>query len=185
VEAFLANWSEITSGEFVWGLPQYLAIAILVQRIVENFHGNYNIKRLLAQGGREVGRGFYRVVPWVHLSWVAALFLAIRPDAPVAWWLLGVYGVLQIARYTIIFTLGRYWTTRTITLDDAPVVRHGIYRYVRHPNYVVVVSEVIVMPLAFGAWLIALVWGVSHILMLGYRVWLEEKTLAPRRAAMS
>lgn len=170
---------------FDMGLPQYLAIAILIQRIIENFHGNYNIKRLLAEGGREVGRGFYRVVPVVHMSWVLAILLLIPADAPVTWWLLGLYGLLQVARYYVIFTLGRYWTTRTITLDGAPVVRRGIYKYIRHPNYVVVVSEVIVMPLVFGAWLIALVWGVAHILMLGYRVWLEEKTLAPRRQAMS
>ena len=167
---------------FELGLPQYLALAILVQRIIENFHGAYNTKRLLAAGGREVGRGFYNVVPVVHMSWVAALFLLIPADAAVAWWLLGLYGAVQILRYYVIFTLGRYWTTRTITLDSAPVVRHGIYRYIRHPNYAVVMAEVIIMPLAFGGWEIALGWGVAHAAMLSYRIYLEETTLAGRRA---
>lgn len=167
----------------VWGLPQYFALAVLAQRIVENFHGNYNIRRLLAEGGREVGRGFYRIVPVVHLSWIAAIFFLIPGDTPAIWWLLGLYGLLQIARYYVIFTLGKYWTTRTITLDTAPVVRRGIYRWVRHPNYAVVMAEVIVLPLVFGAWEVALGWGLAHAFMLGYRVWLEETTLAPRRAA--
>lgn len=167
---------------FDMGWPQVLALAILVQRIVENVHGNHNINRLLAEGGREVGQKFYRIVPVVHMSWVFALLLLIPADAPASGWLLALYGLLQIARYTVIFTLGKYWTTRTITLDGAPVVRHGIYKYLRHPNYVIVVAEVIVMPLAFGAWPIALIWGAAHIAVLGYRAWLEEKTLAPRRA---
>lgn len=173
------NWETMT---LELGLPQYLALAILAQRVIENIHGAYNMRRLLARGGREVGRGFYRVVPVVHLSWIAALFFLIPADAPVAWWLIGVYGVLQICRYAVILTLGPYWTTRTITLDDAPVVRRGIYRYIRHPNYVVVLAEVVIMPLAFGAWEIAAIWGAAHTAMLGYRVYLEEKTLAPRRS---
>ncbi len=38
------------------------------------------------------------------------------------------------------------------------------------------------MPLAFGAWFVALGWGLAHMVMLGCRIYLEEKILAPRRA---
>jgi methyltransferase len=173
------NWDTMT---IVWGLPQYLAVIILIQRIIENFHGAYNMKRLLARGGREVGQHYYMFVPVIHVTWVLALFFLIPPDAAPIWWLLGVYGLLQVARYYVIFSLGPYWTTRTITLDDAPAVKSGPYSLFRHPNYAVVLAEVLVMPLAFGAWEVALGWGAAHVVMLGCRIYTEEKTLAPRRA---
>jgi len=67
-------------------------------------------------------------------------------------------------------------------LPGAPLVRRGPYRFMRHPNYAIVVAEIAVLPLAFGAWQIALVFSLLNLLVVAYRIRVEERALAPRRA---
>jgi len=88
--------------------------------------------------------------------------------------------VLQGLRVWVLATLGRYWTTRIITLPGAPLVRRGPYRWLRHPNYVVVAGEIAVLPLAFGAWQIAVVFSLANALVLWIRIRSEERALATR-----
>jgi methyltransferase len=78
--------------------------------------------------------------------------------------------------------LGRYWTTRIITLPDAALVRTGPFRYLRHPNYLLVVAEIAVLPLAFGAVAVAAVFSALNLMLLARRIRIEERALAPRRA---
>ncbi len=101
-------------------------------------------------------------------------------SAPVFWPLLAVFALLQAARLWVIASLGRYWTTRIITLPGAPIVRRGPYRWLRHPNYAIVAAEIAVLPLAFGAWPIAVVFSGLNALLLRHRIRLEEQALAPR-----
>jgi methyltransferase len=53
----------------------------------------------------------------------------------------------------------------------------------RHPNYLVVAAEIAVLPLAFGAWEIALVFSILNGLLLAWRIAVEDGALAGRRAA--
>jgi methyltransferase len=109
---------------------------------------------------------------------VATIPMAARPD----WYWLGLFLLLQAGRVWVIASLGRFWTTRIISLPDAPLVRRGPYRLLRHPNYLVVALEIPVLPLVFGAWGIALVFGLVNLGLLAWRVALEDRTLEPRRA---
>jgi methyltransferase len=81
----------------------------------------------------------------------------------------------------VIATLGPYWTTRIIMLPDAPLVRNGPYRFVRHPNYIVVACEIAVLPLVFGEIWVAIVFSLLNAAMLTWRISQEETTLNPRR----
>lgn len=80
----------------------------------------------------------------------------------------------------VISSLGPYWTTRIITLDEAPLIRRGPDRFLRHPNYLVAAAEIAVLPLAFGAWRIALVFSVLNGLLLAHRIRVEQAALAGR-----
>ncbi len=124
-----------------FGAAQIAALLILLQRGLEEVYSARNTPRLIAEGGREAGRDYYPVVAITHLAWIAAIFLLIPATAAVIWPLAVLYLLLQVVRYWVIGTLGRYWTHRIITLPDAPVVRAGPYRYLRHPNYVVTIAE--------------------------------------------
>jgi methyltransferase len=77
--------------------------------------------------------------------------------------------------------LGSFWTTRIVTLPDAPLVQAGPYRYFRHPNYLLVVAEIAMLPLAFGAVAIAATFSALNLMLIARRVRIEERVLAPRR----
>jgi methyltransferase len=59
-------------------------------------------------------------------------------------------------------------------------VRRGPYRWLRHPNYLVVAGEIAVLPLAFGAWQIALAFSLANALVLWVRIRTEERVLSAR-----
>jgi len=80
-------------------------------------------------------------------------------------------------------TLGRRWTTRIIVLPGTPLVEGGPYRYLRHPNYVIVAGVVMVLPLAFGVALIALVFSAGNLALIARRVSIENRALAAYRQA--
>ena len=89
--------------------------------------------------------------------------------------------VLQAGRVWVIASLGRYWTTRIITVAEAPLITAGPYRWMRHPNYLVVAAEIIVLPLVFGQIWIAIAAGAATALLLRHRIAVEDRALAGRR----
>jgi methyltransferase len=78
-------------------------------------------------------------------------------------------------------SLGRFWTTRLISMPHAPVVRSGPYRFLRHPNYLVVVAEIALLPLVFGLASISIIFTVLNGLLLALRIKVEDRALAARR----
>jgi methyltransferase len=162
------------------GLPQIVALLILLQRGAEEIHSARNTKALLARGAREEGAAYYPVVAVTHLGWIASLFFLVPPDAPAFWPLIGLYVVLQGVRYWVIATLGVYWTHRIITLDAAPIVSSGPYGFFRHPNYIITVAETLLLPLAFSAFAVAFIMTAIWIAVLSYKIRLEDAALAGR-----
>ncbi len=118
----------------------------------------------------------------LHAAWLVAIVIALPREPAISWPWIGVFVVLQAARIWVIASLGPYWTTRIITVRDAPLVRRGPYRFVRHPNYLVVAAEIAVLPLAFGEYWIAAVFSVLNAGILVWRIREEEAALSPRRA---
>lgn len=164
-------------------LAQWIVGLVVLQRLIELVYARRNTARLLARGAREVGRGHYPLLVLLHGGWLAALFLLLPADGPVFWPLLALFGLLQLGRLWVLLTLGRFWTTRIVTLPGAPVIRSGPYRFCRHPNYLIVAAEIAVLPLAFGAWKIALVFSLLNAAVLLHRIRVEDAALSPRRAA--
>lgn len=155
---------------------------VAAQRLAELAYARYNTRRLLASGAYETGAGHYPLLVGLHALWLAALAVFVPADTAPLWSLLAVFVVLQGLRVWVLLTLGRYWTTRIITLPGAPLVRRGPYRLFRHPNYLVVAGEILVLPLAFGAWEIAVIFSLANAAVLALRIRCEERVLQPRRA---
>ncbi len=153
---------------------------VVCERLFELVLSRRNAVRLLAAGGVEAGAAHYPLFFLVHGGWLFALGIGIPEGAPVNPYLLAMFVALQVARFWVIASLGRYWTTRIITVPGAPLVRRGPYRYLRHPNYLVVAGEIAVLPLVFGAWEIALVFSVLNAPLLYLRIQVEDKALADR-----
>ena len=91
--------------------------------------------------------------------------------------------MLQVARYWVIASLGRFWTHRVITQPSAPIHREGPYRYVSHPNYAVTLIETFVLPLAFGALALAVIMTALWWVVLAVKIRIEDEALAARRPA--
>ena len=89
----------------------------------------------------------------------------------------GVFMLLQALRLWVLATLKERWTTRIIVLPEAPLVRRGPYRLIRHPNYVIVAGEIAALPLAFGMPLYAAVFTVLNAVMLTVRIRAENALL--------
>ena len=116
------------------------------------------------------------------MTWLAAVFFLLPSDAPLLIVPLCLYLVLQVARYWVIAALGRYWTHRIITLDGAPLVASGPYRYCAHPNYVITITEIGLLPMIFGGWLLGIVLAALYAPILWRKIVLEDRALAPRRS---
>jgi methyltransferase len=160
----------------------HLVVALVaVQRVIELAIAERNTRHLMAAGAVEHGRDQYPVIVLLHVAWLAMLAVTVPAEQPPNWPLLTLFLVLQSARVWVIATLGSYWTTRVITLADAPLVTTGPYRWCRHPNYVIVALEIAILPLAFDAWQVALLFSVANAALLMHRVRIEDAALEARR----
>jgi methyltransferase len=162
------------------GWAQGVALLVAAQRLGELVYARRNESRLRAHGAVESGARHYPLFILLHGAWLLAVFLLIPADRAPSWPLLAVFVLLQAARIWVVATLGPYWTTRVLSLPGAPLVRRGPYRWVRHPNYLIVTAEIAVLPLAFDAWAIAIAFSLANALLLYHRIGIEEGALAGR-----
>ena len=165
------------------GAPQIAAALVLAQRGLEELYSARNTRALLVAGAHEEGSTYYPVVAAAHLAWIASLAFLISPSAPIIWPLVVYYLALQVVRYWVITSLGRFWTHRVITLPSAPIHREGPYRYISHPNYAMTLIETFVLPLAFGALALAVIMTALWWVVLAVKIRIEDEVLAARRSA--
>ena len=156
---------------------------VVLARLVELSVSRRNTRRLLARGGYEVGQKHYPLIVAIHVGWVLALALLVPADTPPLPLFLIPFLLVQVIRYWVILSLGVRWTTRIIVVPGAALVTHGPYRWLRHPNYLVVAAEIALLPLVFGAWEISLGFSVANAAMLLYRIRVEDAALSTNRIA--
>lgn len=162
-------------------LPYAIMAFVTLQRLSELIIARRNTARLLAAGAHEVGASHYPVMVAMHTAWLAALWFTVG-GRPVSVPLLILFACLQMMRIWVLVTLGPRWTTRIIVTQDAPLVKRGPFRFLRHPNYAVVTAEIAVLPLTFGLLWIAALFTLLNAAMLYVRIGAENRALyAPRR----
>ena len=160
----------------------YVVLALVaLQRLGELALAQRNTKALLARGAVEIGARHYPLIVLLHTLWLLSVLWFLPKPTPVIWQLLLVFLVLQGLRLWVLATLGPYWTTRIISLPGAPLVTGGPYRFVRHPNYLVVAGEILVLPLAFGETMVAIIFSLANAALLFWRIRQEETGLVTRR----
>jgi methyltransferase len=153
-----------------------LLTLVTLERLGELWLARRNTAALLAAGGREVAPGHYPLIVALHAAWLGGLWLFAR-DQPLQFAWLSVFLVLQVLRAWVLLTLGRRWTTRIIILPGAPLVRRGPYRFLSHPNYLVVAGEIAVLPLCLGWPSYALAFSLANALVLAIRIRAENAAL--------
>jgi methyltransferase len=175
----------------VMSLKVYLGIlgALAAERLFELWLSNRNARRAFANGGLEAGRLHYAVMVAFHTTFLVVCAVASlhypRGSTPVLA-TIAVSGEIaaQALRYWSIATLGESWNTRIIVVPGRPPVTSGPYRYIRHPNYAAVAIEMACVPLIWGLVVTAVIFSVGNVLLLAWRIPLEEQSLGePYRRA--
>ncbi len=162
----------------------WAALAILgfvtLQRLAELALSQHNMKKLLAKGAYEVAPEHYPFLVLLHASWLAVLWI-FGPGPPIHVVPLVLFVLLQLGRVWVIATLGERWTTRIIVLPGAPLVASGPYRWFNHPNYLIVIGEIAMLPLVFGLPMVAIVFSFLNAAMLYVRIRAENQALETLR----
>ena len=160
-----------------------LSVALVaVQRLFELVLARRNERRARARGAVERGRDHYPFIVALHALWLVSTLvegLLRGPDLPAFWPIpLALFLLVQPLRYWALFSLGERWNTKILIVPGAKPVRRGPYRYLSHPNYVVVGVEILAFPLIFGAWVTALVFTLLNAVVLSVRIREENRAIA-------
>jgi methyltransferase len=155
----------------------WLVAFLIAQRFVELCFAQFNTERLRAMGGVELGAAHYPLMIALHTSWLLGLWLLGHDRSIITFWL-AIFVLLQFGRLWVIASLGRRWTTRVIVLPGSVPVLRGPYRWLKHPNYLVVALEIAVVPLALGLPLFALIFSAANAVLLACRIRIENEALA-------
>lgn len=153
----------------------FLLIFLVVQRLGELVLARRNTRKLLEKGAFETGAEHYPLMIALHASWLLALiYYGIDQPVSIGW--LAVFAVLQLLRAWIILSLGGRWTTRIIVVSD-PLVTKGPFAWVKHPNYLVVIAEILTVPMILGLPVVAAVFSALNAAMLTIRISAEEAAI--------
>ncbi|MEV6716288.1 isoprenylcysteine carboxylmethyltransferase family protein [Lentzea sp. NPDC051208] len=161
-----------------------LVAAVFAERALEPRISRRHLAGMLERGGRVRVPGRVGTAMLVlHLSWFVAMIVEVMAfDRPFHPWLAAACSAALAAGMTLralsMRALGDRWAIQVATIPDEPLVEHGIYRYLRHPNYLGVIIEMPALPLWHGAWVTALVYGLLNVAFMAAKIALEERALA-------
>ncbi len=162
----------------------FAALVLLVgaQRLWELGKSAENEARLRAEGAIEHAPRQMRWRRAIHAGWLLATALEVLLlDRPFVPWLFAIALPLfvagQVLRYAAMRALGWRWSVRVMTLPGRAPVARGVFRYLRHPNYLGVILEIAALPLMHTAWISALVFSAANGLLLMRRIRVEEAAL--------
>ncbi|WP_174733948.1 isoprenylcysteine carboxyl methyltransferase family protein [Mesobacillus harenae] len=154
---------------------------IILQRITELIIARKNEAWMKNRGALEFGRGHYRVMVLIHTSFfMVYIFEVVTLNKELSsWWplLLPLFLLTQGARVWALTSLGKFWNTKIIVLPNAEVVAKGPYRFIKHPNYVIVALEFIIIPFMFKAYITAITFSILNLMILSIRIPEEERAL--------
>lgn len=160
----------------------------LAARLFEMVRSAHNAKRVLARGGRRVEPDGFAGLAAVHAAWFAGMFVEelLLGATVTETWIVGsawvVFVLSEALRYVCIATLGDRWNVRVVIEDGAPRVRRGVYRVLKHPNYLAATVGIGALPLALGLPFTALVCLPLKVGAVVHRRRLEERQLVAAEA---
>ena len=157
-----------------------LLALVTLERLAELWLARRNTRALVAHGAIEFSPGHYPLIVLLHALWLAGLWW-FGWDRPLNMAWLVVFALLQVLRVWVLATLGPRWTTRIIVQPGLALVATGPYKWISHPNYVVVVGEIAVLPLCLGLPWFALTFSVANAAVLTIRIRAENAALAGMR----
>ena len=163
----------------------YIVISIVIfQRLIELVISNHNEKWLLSRGAVQYGAAHYKFIVLMHVCFFLVMFQEFifhsryKELNILNYSFLVFFILLQFVRVWIIVTLGKFWNTKIFRIKKRPLIKKGPYRFFKHPNYVVVVLEILILPLIFNLYYTAIIFTIWNAIMLSIRIKEENKALS-------
>jgi len=152
---------------------------IILLRIAELLLSKRNEKWLLQNNAVEYGQKHYPFIVALHVFFLASLIVEYYAQKPPSYSLffIGLYFILLAFKAWVIASLGKFWNTKIYHIANVPLIKKGPYKYFRHPNYIIVIAEIVVIPLAFHLYYTAFIFTMLNICMLFIRIKEEEKAM--------
>ena len=161
---------------WVWLAFSFVAVAMLAEAAISR----RNERRLLARGAVEPAGDVYRTMQWAYPGAFIAMALegALLGSAPGPAVVAGAALMLisKALKYWAMASLGDRWTFRVLVVPD-PLVTRGPYQWLRHPNYVAVVGELVSMALLVGARVTGPAGILLFSLLIRRRIAVEDRAL--------
>lgn len=158
-----------------------LFVFIIFQRLTEVMIAKKNEKTLKKRGAIEFGKEHYKYFIILHSTFFISILIesyflkfiefGFFPT------LFIIFVILQLARVWVISTLGVRWNTKIIVLPTEKLVKKGLYKFIKHPNYLIVTMELIIIPLLFHAYITAVIFSICNFMLLKVRIKEENKAL--------
>lgn len=156
---------------------------VILERIVELFLSKQNEKWLRENGAVEFGKEHYKYFILLHTLFLLSLLSEFNiRDIDFNYSFINYAGLtvfitVQFFRLSIFMSLGKYWNTRILMIPESKPIKKGLYKYLRHPNYGIVIIEIITIPLSFSLYYTLIIFSILNLLLLKVRITEENKVL--------
>jgi len=152
---------------------------VIFLRIGELVLSKSNEKWLLRNGAVEYGQRHYPFIVALHILFVISLVFEYsrQPYPDYNLFFIVFYFVFLALKAWVILSLEKFWNTRIYHIPNIPLIKKGPYKYFKHPNYMIVIAEIIIIPLIFNLYYTAITFTLLNMIMLFVRIKEENKAL--------
>ena len=153
---------------------------LIIQRLSELLIARRNEKWLLSQGAVQYGQSHYPFMIAMHTLFIVSIIVEfnLRGGTAISWLFLGIFLVVLAFKFWALSSLGKYWNTKIYRISGVYPVKRGPYRFLKHPNYMEVVCEIVFIPLVFHLYYTAIIFTVLNAVMLSVRITVENRVWA-------
>lgn len=152
---------------------------IILLRLGELILSKKNEKWLLQNGAVEYGKKHYPFIVALHILFFISLIIeySTQQIPSFSLFILAFYFIVLAVKFWVIASLGKFWNTKVFRIKSIPSIRKGAYRYFKHPNYLIVIFEIALIPLAFHLYYTAIIFSVLNAVILTIRIKEEDQVL--------
>ncbi|AMR31480.1 hypothetical protein A0256_08600 [Mucilaginibacter sp. PAMC 26640] len=152
---------------------------VIFQRLLELAVAKRNEAWARSQGAIEYGQSHYPFIVALHTFFIISMIAEywFKPG-DFSMILLIIFLLLISFKIWAISSLGKYWNTKILRIPNSAFVKKGPYKLFKHPNYFIVICEIIVIPMVFNLYITAIVFTLLNAAMLMVRINEEERVWA-------
>lgn len=153
---------------------------VILERLFELRIAHSNKLLMLSRGAIEYDNASYKLIVLLHVLFICSIVFEFNLTGKINYYstyLFSIFVLLQIFRYWCIFSLGYHWNTRVLVVPGEKLIKKGPYRFLNHPNYIIVSMELITIPLIFSLYFSCIIFSIANLILLVRRTRIENTAL--------